>query len=95
MIKLPEDEYSKYDITETFVDFERMVDLTTKQKHMITVLKWLSGKKNIIQGIIATTSAFLAFKGIISPEDATYINAINLLIFGSASVATSKFVYNK
>lgn len=89
MNKLPEDEFCKYDLSEEMVDYQPM------DKNMITILKWLSGKKNIIQGIIATTSAFLAFKGLISPEDATYINAINLLIFGSASYATGKFIYNK
>jgi hypothetical protein len=62
---------------------------------LIKILKFLSGKKNIIAGIITTTSAFLAFKGVISAEDAAYINALSLIIFGSASVATGKLVYHK
>ncbi len=62
---------------------------------MIKLLKFLSGKKSIIAGIITTTSAFLALKGVITPEDATYINALSLLFFGSASVATGKMIYNK
>jgi len=59
-----------------------------------SLLVWLSGKKNIIQGLIATTSAFLATQGVITPEVAVYINAISLLIFSSASVATGKLIYN-
>lgn len=59
-------------------------------KQIIAALKWLQGKKNILAGLITTTSAFLAAQGVITPELATYINALSLLIFGSASVATSK-----
>jgi hypothetical protein len=88
-MKLEQDEFSKYDITDDLVDYQPM------DENMLTILKWLSGKKNIIQGIIATTSAFLALKGILSPEDATYINAINLLVFGSASYVSGKVLYNK
>jgi hypothetical protein len=59
------------------------------------ILTWLSGKKSIIAGLITTTSAFLALEGVISAELATYINAISLILFGSASIATGKIVYNK
>lgn len=59
------------------------------------ILIWLSGKKSIIAGLITTTSAFLATQGVITPELAVYINAISLLIFGSASLATGSIVYNK
>lgn len=59
------------------------------------ILTWLSGKKSIIAGLITTTSAFLATQGVITPDLAVYINAISLLIFGSASIATSSIVYNK
>lgn len=60
-----------------------------------TILAWLSGKKSIIAGLITTTSAYLAAVGVITPELATYINAMSLIIFGAASVATGKIVYNK
>lgn len=60
-----------------------------------TILKWLSGKKNIIAGVIMTTSAYLASTGVIGMDTATYINAITTLIFGGASYATGKIVYNK
>jgi hypothetical protein len=59
------------------------------------ILAWLSGKKSIIAGLITTTSAFLALEGVISAELATYINAVSLILFGSASIATGKIVYNK
>lgn len=60
-----------------------------------TILKWLSGKKSVIAGLITTTSAFLAATGVITNELAVYINAMSLLIFGAASVATGPIVYNK
>jgi|GEM_PF-4518379 len=64
-------------------------------KTIKTILTWLSGKKSIIAGLITTTSAYLALEGIITPELATYINGLSLLIFGSASIATGKVVYGK
>lgn len=88
-MRLEFDEFCKYDLSEELVE-----DYQPMDEKMIKLLKWLKGKKNIIQGIIATTSAFLAFKGIISPEDATYINAMSLIFFGSASVATGRYIDN-
>ncbi len=55
-----------------------------------SILAWLDGKKMIIGGIIMTTSAYLTLKMVIDADTATYINAITTLLFGSASVATSK-----
>lgn len=52
-------------------------------------LKFLSGKKSIIAGLITTTSAYLASVSVIGIDTATYINAISLVVFGSASVATT------
>ena len=62
-------------------------------KYLKSILKFLSGKKNVIQGLIATTSAFLALQGVITPDVAVYINAISLLLFGSASIATGELLY--
>lgn len=62
---------------------------------LIQILNWLSGKKSIIAGIITTTSAYLASTGVITNDLAVYINGISLLVFGSASYATGKLVYNK
>lgn len=57
------------------------------------LLKFLSGKKSIIIGVICTTTAFLVLKSIMDADTATYINAITLLLFGSASLATKSIVY--
>lgn len=62
---------------------------------LVQILGWLSGKKSIIAGIITTTSAYLASIGVITNDLAVYINAISLLVFGSASYATGKMIYNK
>lgn len=62
---------------------------------MKSILKLLEGKKSVIAGIITTTSAFLALKGIIGADVATYINAISLLVFGSASLATTAMYKGK
>jgi len=59
------------------------------------ILLWLSGKKSVLAGLITTTSAFLALEGVISAELATYINAVSLILFGSASIATGRLVYKK
>jgi hypothetical protein len=59
------------------------------------ILAWLSGKKTIISGAIMTTSAYLAAIGVIDGGLAAYINAMTLLIFGAAAVATGPIVYNK
>jgi len=59
------------------------------------VLKWLSGKKSIIAGLITTTSAYWVTIGYVQMDTALYINAMTLIIFGSASYATGKIVYNK
>ena len=59
------------------------------------ILTWLSGKKSIIAGLITTTSAFLVSEGVITAEQGTFIASISLILFGSASYATGKIVYNK
>ena len=59
------------------------------------ILKWLSGKKNIIGGLIMTTSAYLATVGVIDTDTAVYINAMATLVFGGASYATGKLIYQK
>lgn len=76
-----------------FVWYQRS-QLTTKEKNMLyKVLKFLSGKKTIIVGMICTTTAFLVLKMVIDADTATYINAMTLLVFGSASYATKSVVY--
>ncbi len=53
------------------------------------ILTFLEGKKNIIAGIITTTSAYLVLQGVIGADTGTYISALSLLVFGSASIATT------
>lgn len=64
-------------------------------ENLKTLLKWLSGKKSIIGGVIMTTTVYLASQGVITTETATYVNGVTTLIFGSASYATGKIIYNK
>lgn len=62
---------------------------------MTKILKFLEGKKNIIAGIITTTSAYLVLQGVIGAETGTFISAISLLVFGSASLATTAMYKNQ
>jgi hypothetical protein len=62
---------------------------------LVKLLKFLSGKKSVISGILNLTSAFLVLKGVIDADTGAYISGLILLIFGSASYATGKLVYNK
>lgn len=64
-------------------------------KILKATLKWLSGKKSIIGGVILTTSAYMVAQGVIDSATNTYIAALVTLIFGSASYATGKLIYNK
>lgn len=56
---------------------------------MNTLLKFLSGKKAIILGLITTTAAYLGTIGVIDPDTVTFICSIATLIFGGAAIATS------
>jgi len=87
-MKLNDDEFSKYDITEELVDYQPM------HKNMLKILKFLDGKKNILQAIVAVTATYLADKAVIGTLDAVYIVTLSGIIFGTASVATTKFLYN-
>jgi len=57
------------------------------------ILTFLSGKKSIIAGLITTTSAYLVSIGYINADTGAFIAAISLIIFGTASVATTR-MYN-
>lgn len=58
------------------------------------ILKWLSGKKSVISGIILTTAGYIGALGIIDEKAVAFIGAITILIFGSAAVATKNVVYS-
>lgn len=74
-------------------DWTQRSPLLTQKTKMYKLLKFLSGKKSIIVGIICTTTAFLVLKTVIDADTAAYINAITTLVFGSASVYTKSVVY--
>ena len=59
------------------------------------VLVFLSGKKSIIAGLITTTSAYLVSQGCITADTGAFIAAISLIIFGTASVATTAMYKNQ
>lgn len=62
---------------------------------MNKILKWLEGKKSIIAGIITTISAYLVSIGTISENTGILIASLSLLIFGTASIATTKMYAKK
>lgn len=59
------------------------------------ILKFLSGKKSAIAGIIGYTIIYLLAKGVIDSETAKYIMGLTTIMFGAASYATGKLVYDK
>jgi len=69
--------------------------METKNSVLKEILIWLSGKKSVIAGLITTTAAYLVNIEQINAETGAYIAAISLIIFGTASIATGKIVYNK
>ena len=62
---------------------------------LIAILNWLSGKKSVIAGIIGLVIAYLAVKGFIGEAEVYLFSGLNVLIFGGASYATGKYIYNK
>lgn len=60
---------------------------------MKALLKFLKGKKNIIQWIITISSTFLYTKWYIKEDILLLINWLTLTIFGSASIATTKILW--
>ena len=58
-------------------------------------LKWLSGKKSAISASIGLIIAYVATKGIIGEAEVILYGGLNVIIFGGASIATSKLIYNK
>lgn len=68
--------------------------LNEEEKMLIKILKFLDGKKNIVQAVVAVTATYLADKAIIGTLDAVYIATISGIIFGTASLATTKYLYS-
>jgi len=62
-------------------------------KYFIQILKFLSGKKSALAGIVGLTIAYLAAKNIFGEAEVLFYGGINAIIFGGASYATGKLVY--
>lgn len=56
-------------------------------------LKWLSGKKGIILGMLALVVTYLFDDGLINSNMAYMFNGFLIILGGSASYATKKLVY--
>ncbi len=63
-------------------------------QYIIEALKWLSGKKSAIIGILALIVTYLLTEGVINDNLAILFNGILVIIGGGASYATKKLVYN-
>lgn len=64
-------------------------------KKLKVVLNWLSGKKSVLASIIMTVIAYLAAKEILGELEVGLIGSLTAIIFGGASYATQKLVYDK
>lgn len=64
-------------------------------QYIIEALKWLSGKKSAIIGIIALIITYLLTEGMITENLAYLLNGILIIIGGGASYATKQLVYGK
>ena len=62
---------------------------------LIEILRWLSGKKGAISSIIGLIIAYFAAVGSLNEPQVILFSGINFVLFGAASYATSKLVYNK
>lgn len=63
-------------------------------QYIIEALKWLSGKKSAIIGILALIVTYFLTEGVINDNLAILFNGILVIIGGGASYATKKLVYN-
>lgn len=63
-------------------------------QYIIEALKWLSGKKSAIIGILALIITYFLTEGVITDNLAYLLNGILVIIGGGASYATKKLVYN-
>lgn len=59
------------------------------------ILEFLSGKKGAIASLVMTIVAYLAVKGLLGEAEVVLIGGLTTIIFGSASYATSRYVYGK
>lgn len=62
---------------------------------MTKLLKFLEGKKGSLGAAVGLVIAYLATKQIIGEAEVVLYGGLNVIIFGTASYATGKMVYNK
>jgi len=60
-----------------------------------SILQFLSGKKGAIASIVGLSVAYMATKSILGEAEVILIMGISTVLFGGASYATRKFIYNK
>lgn len=65
------------------------------EEKLRNILSWLSGKKSVISSVIMTVVAYLATKEVLGESEVILIGSLTALIFGTASIATAKYIYNK
>lgn len=64
-------------------------------QYIVEALKWLSGKKSAIIGILALIITYFLTEGVITDNLAYLLNGILVIIAGGASYATKQLVYSK
>jgi len=64
-------------------------------QYLLQALKWLSGKKSALIGILALVITYLLTEGIINDNLAYLLNGILAILGGAASYATGRFIYGK
>jgi len=64
-------------------------------KYLSSVLKFLSGKKSTTASVIVTVCGYLAARGVLGENEMLLVGGLVTIIFGGASYATGKIVYNK
>lgn len=64
-------------------------------QYLIQTLGWLSGKKSALIGILALVITYLLTSGVINDDLAYLLNGVLVIIGGSASYATGRFIYGK
>ena len=62
---------------------------------MKNILTFLSGKKSAIATILMGIVAYLATKSLLGEPEVVFLTLLVGTIFGGASYATGKIVYNK
>ena len=88
----------KKNLKRSIIDSMPIGSLLDNQSNMSKVNKilvWLSGKKSIILGVIMTIVTYFGTTGDITPDQVALVSSILTIIFGTASIATTRMYANK